>query len=226
MNDTQTIDRSNETTEAGISFSRFTGFREKNRSRFVDHFRLPIAKVHLQQAFDLPKAPASILDVGATDRRWKEVLEKQWREVEYRSCDLDRGSFQDYHDWNDIQREFDLIMCVEVMEHLSPELCLSLAGLMANVCAPGGHVLITVPNVYTPGYQLEFTHRTALGPFDVAGLLEVVGLEVVSVARISNSTTAMHDFVHRTAIGWLHRLLRVDYCQSVGVIARKPSVRV
>lgn len=217
-------DRSKETTEAGIAFSLFAGFRERNRSRFRDHFQLPIVSNHLQLAFEVCRSPSSVLDVGATDRRWMGQLANHWREVEYRSCDLDRTSFHDYYDWNEIKRQFDLVLCIEVLEHLSPEVCLSLVGLMANVCGPKGHVLVTVPNVYAPGYQLEFTHRTALGPFDVAGLLEAVGLEVVSIVRVAPSSTKFHDFVHRVAIGWLHRLLRVDYCQSVAVIAKKPDV--
>jgi SAM-dependent methyltransferase len=226
LNSSSTIDRSSETTEAGIAFSKFAGFREKNRDRFVDHFRLPIVRGHLQLAFELEKEPSSVLDVGATDRRWKNVLEERWRDVQYRSCDLDRSSFQDYYDWDDINREFDLILCVEVLEHLSPDLGLALAELMAKRCASGGYVLVTVPNVYTPGYQLEFTHRTALGPFDLGGLLESAGLEVVSIARVAPASTGFHDLVHRTAIGWLHRLLRVDYCQSVAVIARKPAMTI
>lgn len=225
MNSNKISDRSHETTEAGMVFSKFAGFREKNRTRFIDHFRLPIVSRHLQLAFDIPNDPLSILDVGATDRRWKIVLEEQWRDIDYRSCDLDRSSFQDFYDWNDIEQDFDLVLCLEVLEHLAPDLGLSLVGLMASRCAPNGHVLVSVPNVYTPGYQLEFTHRTALGPFDLAGLLESVGLEVISIARVAPLSTSIHDLVHRTAIGWLHRLLRVDYCQSVAVIARKPALK-
>lgn len=219
---TNPSDKSATTTEAGVPYSLFAGHRASHRKRFGDHFRLPIVRSHLALATDgLSGELQSVLDCGATDRKWKSPLQSRWPEIDYRSCDLDRSQRHDFYDWKDIDRKFDLVLCIEIMEHLAPVQALELARLAASVCNPAGYVLATVPNTYTPGYQLEFTHRTAFGFVDLAGLLSLAGLRIVSAARVAGERSRWSRFLHGFAFHWLHRFLRIDFCQSVAVLAQR-----
>ncbi|HBH47738.1 MAG TPA: hypothetical protein DDX98_03825 [Bacteroidales bacterium] len=136
---------------------------------------------------------------------------------------MDQTNYHNYYSWEQIDREFDLVLCIEILEHLSAEKAFELVKLSSSICKPGGYILFTVPNVYTPGIQLEFTHQTAYGINDIGGLCLLSGLNIISGARIFTKS-ARHQIVHKYFFYWLHRLLRIDFCQSIALLLRKPEL--
>ena len=84
-------------------------------------------------------------------------------------------------------------------------------------------MLLSTPNTfYPPAYLRDATHRTPLCYDELAGLVTAAGLEVTRVARV------YHDPVHRRflrqyCLGWLFRLIGIDYARQIVLVAHKPA---
>ena len=156
------VDRSNETTTAGISWVAFARCRSQFISRWPSVFRIPLRRSHheLLTESDLPLK--SFLDVGATDRVHEAKVRAEWPGIDYRSFDIDRTNKHDYHDFAEIDRQFDAVTLLEVLEHLPPKVAIELMEQCFRACKSGGWFLASVPNVYTPGVQAEWTHISTL----------------------------------------------------------------
>jgi SAM-dependent methyltransferase len=128
---------------------------------------------------------------------------------------------QDYHSFAELDQAFDLVMSLEVLEHVRPDTALDLVASCRDATRPGGLVLMSVPNVYTPAVQLEFTHETAYHYADLGAILTWAGLEVVAAARLF-TRPGSRLMLHRLASP-VHRLLGIDYCQTVNILARRPE---
>lgn len=217
-----TTDRSAETTSAGISWLQFHRARVAVRKRWPNLFKLPIDESPFGGLVRAGAMPASVLDVGATDRVWERPIGLQWPGVQYRSFDIDRTNKHDYHSFDDVQEKFEAVVCFEVLEHVPPTTALEIVRQCVSCLAPGGWMVITVPNVYTPGVQHEFTHQTAYALMDIGGLMNWSGLEVVDASRICLAGSRFR-FVHQRLLGAFHRALKVDFCQSIAIVGRKPK---
>jgi hypothetical protein len=84
----------------------------------------------------------------------------------------------------------------------------------------GGYMLASVPNVWAPGVQQEWTHVATLQYLDLIGLLAWVGFEIVDAARVYFAFQR-HWLLHAKLMHPLHRLLGVDYAQSIVVLGKK-----
>lgn len=215
------IDRSNETTLAGISWLKFTRCRQDFQARWPSVFRLPLLHSHFDLVASQGLNIQSVLDVGATDRMHKGKIESLWPGVDYRSFDIDRTNPHDYHDFADVDRQFDMVTIIEVLEHVPHKVALELLTDCMNVLRPGGWLLASVPNVYAPGVQHEWTHVSSIHYLDLAGLVAWSGCEVLDQARVYYGSRK-NWLVHARILHPLHRLLGVDYAQSVVVLGQKP----
>jgi SAM-dependent methyltransferase len=214
-------DRSNETTLAGVSWLQFARKRVSAGARWSSIWKLRTVRMMHDLASEHGVPVKSVLDVGATDRVHESLVRQRWPGVDYRSFDIDRTNRHDYHDFAEVDRQFDLVTLIEVLEHVPPKIAVELMAQCAKACRPGGHLLVSVPNVYTPGMQHEWTHVSALHYLDILGLLTWSGLEVVDAARVYMAS-GMHRLVHQYVMYPVHRLLGVDYAQSVVALGRKP----
>jgi SAM-dependent methyltransferase len=210
-------DRTSETTAAGISWVQFHAKRRSVRDRYPSIWRLPVISDPFTWIASQTPSVRSALDVGATSRVWEPSIRATWKDVDYRSLDIDRTLPQDYYAFDDVHGEVDLVLIFEVLEHVSPSESLSILEDCKRICRPGGYVAVSVPNILTPGAQLEFTHQTSFSMHDVGALLEWCGLEVVDIVR---AWPHGRRIAHRLL--WpLHRGLQVDYCHSILALARK-----
>lgn len=215
-----TVDRSNETTAAGIPWVQFASARGTFRARWPSIWDLPVTTSIYSPYRALGITPQTVLDVGATDRRREPDIQSLWPSATYRSLDIDRTHRHDYHDFTDVCESFDLVLCLEVIEHVSPSLGLKLLRSCARVCRPSGYLLVSVPNVLTPGMQSEFTHQSAFSYLDLAGCLSWCGLELVDGARFCTGGPRFR-LLHNYIFYALHRFLRIDDCQSVVMLGRR-----
>jgi len=214
------LDRSNETTLAGMSWLQFARKRSVAGAPWSSIWKLRALRCIHDLATQNQLPAKSLLDVGATDRVHEPLVRQRWPGVIYKSFDIDRTNKHDYHDFAEIDRQFDLVTILEVLEHVSPKVAVELMAQCYKACRRGGHVLVSVPNVYTPGAQLEWTHISALHYIDLLGLISWSGFEVVDAARVF-SAGRMRRFVHQGIMHPLHRLLGLDYAQSVVALGRK-----
>jgi SAM-dependent methyltransferase len=214
-------DRSNETTQAGISWVQFARCRTPFVQRWPSVFRMRLVKDQYDLVTKAGLPIRSVLDVGATDRVHEAKVRATWPGVDYRSFDIDRTNQHDYHDFADVDRQFDLVTLLEVLEHVPPKVAVELLQNCVKACRPGGWLLVSVPNVFTPGLQDEWTHIASLHYMDLGGLLTWSGCEVLDGARVYTNSPR-HWLVHARLLHPLHRLLAVDYAQSIAMLARKP----
>lgn len=74
---------------------------------------------------------------------------------------------------------FDRVVMLDVLEHFTPEDALHLLQSLRSRLAPGGKVVIKVPNAGAPwGLQYQFgdlTHRTAFSPISIRQLADAAG---------------------------------------------------
>ncbi len=214
-------DRSNQTTSAGVSWLSFARCRERFRARWPSVFRMRLVR----DQFELLRRPGlsiqSMLDVGATDRVHEANAKSHLPGVEYRSLDIDRTNRHDYHAFSDVDRTFDLVTVFEVIEHLPPKEALELLRQCTQTVRSGGYMLASVPNVFTPGIQNDWTHVAQLHYLDLAGLLAWNGFEIIDGARVYFGNRRLW-WTHARLLHALHRLMAVDYAQSIVVLGRKP----
>lgn len=214
-------DRTADTTAGGISWLSFAQCRERFRSRWPSVFRMPLVRDHYDPLTHAALSARSLLDVGATERVHEAKARTRFPGIDYRSFDIDRTNRHDYHDFRDVDRQFDIVTLIEVIEHLPHKDAVDLLAQCHSLCAPGGWFLASVPNVYTPGIQSEWTHVSSVHYLDLAGLLAWQGFEVMHGARVYHASKRLW-LTHARLLHALHRLMAVDYAQSVVMLARKP----
>ncbi len=215
-------DRTSETTAAGISWLQYARHRSAFRNRWPLIWHMKIITSLFDDAVAHVGRIASVLDVGATDRVWEPEIRRLWPEVDYRSLDIDRTNAHDYYGFDEVDRQYDLVTCFEVLEHVEPKVCLEILEGCVGACRPGGYLLVSGPNIFTPGVQLQFPHQTAFNQLDVVGLLSWVGLKVIDASRVFFGSPRRR-LTHQYLLAPLHRAMNVDFCQSVVALGGKPE---
>jgi SAM-dependent methyltransferase len=216
------LDRSSETTAAGLPWGEFARCRAPFVERWPSVFRLRLVRDHHQIARELVREARSVLDVGATERLHEAGVRAAWPGVDYRSFDVDRTHPHDYHDFAEIDRQFDLLTLLEVLEHVQPPVAVEIVKQCFQLTRPGGHLLVSVPNVYRPGVQQEWTHVAQFPYMDLAALLSWAGFEIVDGARVFYAGTRGW-LLHAKLMAPLHRFLSVDFAHAIVMLCRRPG---
>ncbi|MFK7959219.1 MAG: class I SAM-dependent methyltransferase [Phycisphaerales bacterium] len=217
-------DRSHETTAAGIPWLAFARYRTQVRERWELPWDMRIVDEMLESADDanIWSNVNSVLDVGATDRLHEPAIRRRRPDIDYRSLDVDRSLPHDYHDFADVDRTFDMVVCFEVLEHVDERTAVQLVRQCTSVLRPGGHLLISVPNLLVPYYQLEFTHCTAYRYDDLAALFSIHGAIVDEVVRCASGPRRSR-WIHQHILGRWHRFMRTDFCSSIICLGHMPG---
>lgn len=153
-----------------------------------------ITVYRLRQALEAtirPLALASIscLDVGCGDRPYEDLF----GHGKYVGIDVKVSGRNDklkkpdiFYDGETIpysDNQFDLVLCTQVLEHVSDPL--SLIKEMARVSTPGGGVIISLPFVYQEHEKpFDYFRFTSYG---ITELIEKAGMNVVSIRKDSRS---------------------------------------
>ncbi len=210
-----------EAKTAGIDWSAQYAERRRVQGRYRRVWNLPVKKRIWDVARGYLPHGGSLLDVGAHERKLERFVKRDAPEAEYRSMDIDRRLPHDYYSLDDIDRPFDLVVLCEVIEHLPLVEGGELVARLAALTRPGGHVLLTTPNVFCPGqYLRDATHCTPYCYDELGGLMLLAGLELPDLFRIYNAPAFQRAL--RLGIGvWLHRYLGVDFAGTIVAAGRR-----
>jgi SAM-dependent methyltransferase len=198
-------------------------FRRAIAARFGRVFDLPLERRVRDVLLAVVRDQNDVLEVGAGDRRMKELLAQKLRGVDYRSMDIDPHGAHDYRTLEEVDRAFDCIFSFEVAEHITFDELPAWFKKLAALIKPGGHLALSTPNTfYPPAYLRDASHRTPLCYDELGGMLEASGLRVTRIVRIYNDPM-WRMIARRWLFGWLFRLIGIDFARQIVVVAQKPE---
>jgi SAM-dependent methyltransferase len=165
----------------------------------------------------------TVLDVGAGDRYWSDVLRRLGIDADYRSADVDSRHDHDYGDFLSVEDEFDAILMLELIEHLPLELGLRFIEHAIKLLNPGGMLVVGTPNAYHPNWVWSscFTHIRPWPVQDLWATCNLGGLTQVAAYRQMLVTPRRRVLLPAQLV--LSKLLGIDPAHSLILFARKPQ---
>jgi hypothetical protein len=202
-------------------WSRIAQGRAAARAQLPPLLDLPIVPSHYRFAAESVRDGESVLDVGAHDRRLASHVERCARGAIYRSLDVDPTHPHDYRALSEVERRFDVIAAIEVVEHLPLGEAIALLEGCAALLEPGGRLVVSTPNVDHPTwFWRDPTHRTPLRYTELVGILASAGLADFEVVRVRGMR--LRDRLRAWRYRGLLKLLNLDFTHSIAVRAQKP----
>ncbi|OGW15655.1 MAG: hypothetical protein A3G93_06455 [Nitrospinae bacterium RIFCSPLOWO2_12_FULL_45_22] len=191
------------------------------RKQFPNFWRLKVIKnVHGLIAQKV-KNGENILDIGAYDRSREVKLKQLSTDIFYRSMDTDRANYQDYYCLEEIKETFNIILLLEVIEHLPLEEGLGLLGRVFLLLNKGGWLILSTPNLYHPTRFWDISHKTPYRYDELGGLILSLGYQIEGIYRVYNAPFIPRLFRLYLAAP-LHRYLGIDFARSILIVGRKP----
>jgi 2-polyprenyl-3-methyl-5-hydroxy-6-metoxy-1,4-benzoquinol methylase len=120
---------------------------------------------------------------------------------------------------------YQLIMLLHVLEHVEKSRAVALLGAARAALAPGGRLVIEVPNMGNPLVGLtsrygDFTHEIGFTGSSLAQLLRLAGFETISVRPFRvpvSSLPRIAQFLLRACLEWSLRLLTRLYTRNTEI---------
>ena len=204
-----------------MNWSEQVLWREKIHRRYPEIWNLKVVRKRLPFVLKYVREGESILDVGAFDRALGERIRSCCPSVRYKSMDIDSTYPHDYYSLEEIRETFDVILLFEVIEHLGLEQGRAMMARIFQILNGGGRVILSTPNVYTPGhYWKAVSHLTPYHYDELGGLLLSQGFEVVEICRYFHDAF-LRFFLKVHLLHPVFQLMGVDFSQSIFLVAKK-----
>ncbi len=196
-------------------------WREKVHERYPEIWDLKIVRKRLPFVLKYLKDGEAVLEIGAFDRSLGERLKNDRPTIIYKSLDIDPTYRHDYDSLDQVQERFDLILLFELIEHLEGSAGREMVRKIHGILRPGGRVIVTTPNVYTPGqYWKDASHVTPYHYEELGGLFFSQGFDVVEICRLFNEA-AIPYAAKVYLLAPLFKFLGIDFAKSILLAARK-----
>jgi SAM-dependent methyltransferase len=213
-----------EATEEMVPYDRFFSLTAEGFRRYGSIFDLPVAMdpyIYLAHAYQQEFPNGKVLDFGCgADKALKEVLGIE--DKFYFACDTDPSTQVSFRKLEEIPAElrFQVVSANQVLEHLPFANCIRTVMGLAGVVAPGGILLISVPNPQHPTRHLSNpTHITPLNYLNLYALMKLSGLETIHCARCNKVTGPR--WYERPLVDIMCRVFRMDWCDTVYAVGKK-----
>lgn len=140
------------------------------------------------------------------------------------------AEFDDYFERHPAGAQYDRVVMFDVFEHFAPEDGAALLRRIAPRLAPGGRIVIRVPNMGSPwGLNVQYndvTHRACYTPGSISQTAKVAGYKVVAV-RPQAYTSAWREIRERLLTGFISWFLvappRIWSPNFISVLERNPD---
>ena len=198
-------------------------WREKVHQQYPEVWDLGIVKKRLPFILKYLTEGESVLEIGAYDRELGGRIKKYRPHTLYKSLDIDPSYPHDYASLEEVKEEFDMVLLFEVIEHLDWERGREMAARIFDILKPGGRVILTTPNVYTPGqYWKDVSHLTPYHYEELGGLFLSEQFESIDFFRYYNAPFLQYVMkVH--LFSPVFRFLGIDFTKSILLMAKKGS---
>ncbi len=160
-----------------------------------------------------------LLEIGAGERPFRSEL--AGFTGTYRTMDVDPAQKHDFYSIAEIAGTFDGVVMREVAEHVPRDLFFEYIRKIYDVLSPGGVVVLSTPNPWSPWMWSDYTHIVAWPPRDMYAVLRAHGFEGVEIFRIIWPSR----WLWLKKIYWrIHSsFYAIDYAGSYVAIGRKPT---
>ena len=204
-----------------IPWSQIKEYREQIHQRYPSIWSLKLIKRPSRLIKELVSPGMHVLDVGAGDRRLEKRIKGFCQDVVYKSMDVDRGFPHDYYSLDEIKEQFDLILLLEVLEHLKLEEGLGMLDRLKDLMKDGGRLIISIPNSFHPNeYWRNVDHKTLYSYEDLGAILLSKGFEVKGIYRAYNAPF-IRLYLRLYFLSLLHKILSIDFAKSIVFLAEK-----
>ena len=196
-------------------------WREKVHQQYPEIWDLKIVRKRLPFILKYLKEGEAVLEIGAYDRELGGRIKKHYPRALYKSLDIDPSCQHDYTSLEEVKEEFDMVLLFEVIEHLDWENGKEMVAGIFEILKPGGRVILTTPNIYTPGqYWKDVSHRTPYHYEELGGLFLSQRFESIEIFRLFNAS--LLKYVMKVYLfSPVFRFLRIDFTKSILLVARK-----
>jgi len=204
-----------------ISWSQLFKYRNQIHQEYPEIWDIKILRKRFPFMLKVLRDGEKVLDIGASNRNLEARLKGHYRNLIYKSMDVDREEFHDFYSLDEIRETFDVVFLFEVIEHLDLEEGVRLIGKIFDLLNQGGRLILTTPNIFNPSrFWRDATHRVAYCYDELGGLLLTQGFHIKAIYRTYND--AFHKYFFRVYIMTpLHRYLGIDYAKSILILAEK-----
>lgn len=202
-----------------INWSKIRKGRDAASESLPKITKLPIVKSNRQVISNILKDGDVILDIGANNRNLEKYLHSIPVKTSYFSFDIDKNLPHDYYDMASIDRKFDVIIALDVIEHMTIIDTVALFERIHELLKSSGHVVISTPNVCHPvRFWRDCTHITPYRYDELTGLLISLGFHDVKIYRIKDMK--VKDRLRYWIYGPLLRFLDIDFAPGIIAVAK------
>lgn len=202
-------------------WSSLFSYRDKIHKRYPEVWDIPLIKKRSHLLRGTLRDGMTLLDIGAGMKGMKKEIENIGIKLTYKSMDVDRSNQHDYYDIGSISETFDVIIMFEVIEHMSLQEGLDLMKRLFSIMNEKGIIVLSTPNIFNPSrFMRDATHQTFYAYDELCGLLNIANFNIKELYRSYND--AFHRYFLKVyMLGWLFRLLGIDYAYSIFVVGEK-----
>jgi SAM-dependent methyltransferase len=196
-------------------------WREKVHHKYHEIWDLKIVRKRLPFILRYLKDGETVLEIGAYNRELEARIKKYYPHILYKSMDIDPTYSHDYSSLEEIREKFDMVLLFEVIEHLDLKEGMEMIAKIYQILSRGGRVIISTPNIYTPGeYWDGVSHRTAYHYEELGGVLLSQQFEIIEICRLFNAPFL--QFLIKTFLLLpMFRFIGIDFTKSILLVARK-----
>lgn len=204
-----------------MNWSEQHSWCEKVHRRYHKVWDLKIIRKRLPFILRYLKDGETVLEIGAYNRELGARIKEYYPHILYKSMDIDPTYSHDYSSLEEIREKFDMVLLFEVIEHLDWESGREMVAKIFEILKPGGRVILTTPNIYTPGqYWKDASHRTAYHYEELGGLFLSQRFESIEIYRLF-SEPFLKYFMRVYLLLPIFRFLGIDFTKSILVVVRK-----
>ena len=199
------------------SWRAFYDLRLEVRRRYPNIWKVPLERRATDVIRRHVAGGMACLDVGGSAKFWQ-GLQHRLPPLECKTLNIDPGEDRDYSSFDEIHEQFDVVLMLEMIEHVTLTQAIDMLRQARGLLKPGGKIIVTTPNLCHPNRFWDAVHVTPYRYDELGAVLLGTGFQVTELWRLYNAALLTRWF--RKAIGvWLHRYLDVDFAVSVAAVA-------